>query len=99
MSKSERGFFLLYHYKVATTYDVLAISFGIGRATAHNTITLLNPILKKVLEDDKVLPKRMFSNTKDFESYFLNVPGILIDATESPTSYMYLIKLYVFMKQ
>ena len=81
----EALFFLLYHYKVATTYDVLAISFGIGRATAHNTITSLNPILKKVLEDEKVLPKRIFSNAKDFESYFLNVPDILIDATESPT--------------
>ena len=32
-----------------------------------------------------MLPKRIFSNAKDFESYFLNVPDILIDATESPT--------------
>ena len=81
----EALFFLLYHHKVATTYDVLAICFGIGRATAHNTITLLKPILKKVLENENALPKRIFSNTTEFESYFSNVPDLLIDATETPT--------------
>jgi hypothetical protein len=57
---SEALFFLLYHHKVAVTYDVLALSFGIGRATAHNAITQLKPILKSILSDKNALPKRLF---------------------------------------
>jgi hypothetical protein len=82
---SEALFFLLYHHKVAVTYDVLALSFGMGRATAHTAIKALKPILKLVLGEQKSLPARLFSTAQDLEAYFSSVGDLMLDATETPT--------------
>jgi Helix-turn-helix of DDE superfamily endonuclease len=82
---SEALFFLLYHHKTAVTYDVLAVNFGIGRSTAHNSITFFKQILKLVLTNEGVLPKRLFSDAEELKVYFAGVPDLLVDATETPT--------------
>lgn len=81
----EALFFLLYHHKTAVTYDVLALNFGISRAAAHTTVASLKPILKQVLHDLGVLPKRIFQTQAEVDEYFLGVASLSIDATEMPT--------------
>ena len=82
---SEALFFLLYYHKTAVTYDVLAINFGIGRSTAHNSIAFFKQVLKQVLLTEGALPKRLFSDATALETYFSTVSDLLIDATETPT--------------
>jgi hypothetical protein len=81
---SEALFFVLYHHKVNCTYDVLALSFGIARVTAHNCVSFFKKILKKTLESESVMPKRTFSSVSQIETYLSGVEEIFIDATESP---------------
>ena len=64
---SEALFFLLYHHKVSVTYDVLGLNFGIARATAHNAIAQLKPILKAILTDESALPRRLFLTAEKIE--------------------------------
>ena len=64
---SEALFFLLYHNKVSVTYDVLGLNFGIARATAHNAIAQLKPILKAILTDESALPRRLFLTAEKIE--------------------------------
>lgn len=82
---SEALFFVLYHHKVNCTYDVLALSFGIARVSAHNCISLFKVLLRKTLESESVMPKRIFSSTSEMETYLAGVEEIFIDATESPS--------------
>ncbi len=82
---SEALFFVLYHHKVNCTYDVLGLSFGIARVTAHNCVSLFKTILKKTLESESVMPKRIFSSISEMETYLAGVEEIFIDATESPS--------------
>jgi hypothetical protein len=81
----EALFFLLYHHKTAVTYDVLGLNFGISRAAAHTTVASLKPILKQVLHNLDVLPKRVFQTQVEVDDYFSGVPDLSIDATEMPT--------------
>ena len=82
---SDAPFFLLCHHKVSVTYDVIGLNFGIARATAHNAIALLKPILKAILTDENALPKRLFLTAEEVETYFSGVSDFLIDATKTPT--------------
>ena len=80
----EALFFVLYHHKVNCTYDVLGLSFGIARVTAHNCVSFFKKILKKTLESESVMPMRIFSGVSEMESYLSGVEEIFIDSTESP---------------
>ncbi|MCY7350176.1 MAG: transposase family protein [Cytophagaceae bacterium] len=66
---AEALFFLLYHHKVGVTFDVLAINFGMARATAYSAIMRLKPILKTGLTDEGDSPRRVFSSKEDMEFY------------------------------
>ena len=81
----EALFFLLYHHKTAVTYDVLGLNFGISRAAAHTTVASLKPVLKQVLHQLEVLPKRVFQSQAEVDDYFLGVADLSIDATKMPT--------------
>lgn len=85
LDPAEALFFLLYYHKVAVSFDVLALSFGMSRATAHNLISFFKKILKAVLAQEKVLPKRLFHSADELNAFFEGVEAILIDATEIPT--------------
>lgn len=82
---NEALFFLLYAHKTGLSYDVLGINFGMSRATAHSTEKLLKRVLKSVLRDVGVLPKRLFSSVTEMEAYFEEVDELVIDATEIPS--------------
>lgn len=82
---SEALYFLLYSYKTGLTYDVLGINFGMSRSAAHSSEKMLKRVLKSVLRDEGVLPKRLFSSVSELEDYFQDVDELLIDATEIPS--------------
>jgi hypothetical protein len=84
---TELLFLVLYHLKTAVTYDVLGLSFGMSNRVAFNYVIgkLGKQILKRILEQKKSIPKRLFETKEAFESYFKDVDTIRIDATEYPT--------------
>lgn len=77
-------FLLLFYKKVYPTFDVLALSFGISIATAHEYIQVAKSLLCATLANRNLLPKRFFKDENDFEDFFKGVDELLIDATERP---------------
>jgi len=77
-------FLLLFYKKVYPTFDILALSFGVSNATAHQYVQLAKSILHTVLAQRNVLPKRFFKDEEEFQEFFKEVEELLIDATERP---------------
>lgn len=77
-------FLLLFYKKVYPTFDILALSFGISNATAHQYIQVAKRILHAVLARRNVLPKRVFKDHTEFQDFFKEVEELFIDATERP---------------
>jgi hypothetical protein len=77
-------FLLLYYKKVYPTFDVLALCFDISRKTAHAYIQQAKAILKSVLDQKSLLPKRFFKDETEFTDFFKEVSDLMIDATERP---------------
>jgi hypothetical protein len=75
-------FLLLYYKKTGTTFDLLALSFGVVRSTAHNYVEMAKTILKLVLSKKKLLPKRFFTTEAEAEEFFKDIPDLMIDAVE-----------------
>ena len=75
-------FMLLYYKKTALTFDLLALSFGVARSTAHNHIEVAKIILKAVLDRRKLLPVRFFKTETDVQEFFKDTPDLMIDAVE-----------------
>jgi len=63
----------------------LALNFGISRAAAHTTVASLKPILRQILHQLNLLPKRLFQTQAELDDYFSEVGDLSIDATEMPT--------------
>jgi hypothetical protein len=83
-SPENQLFFILFHLKNYPTYDVLAFTFGIGRAGAFQSVQRLLPVLKKAQEILKVLPKRTKDDPQELLQLIESVDRVLIDATERP---------------
>lgn len=75
-------FLLLYYKKTGTTFDLLGLSFGVVRSTAHNYVQIAKIILKSALERKKLLPKRFFATESEAEEFFKDIPDLMIDAVE-----------------
>lgn len=77
-------FLLLFYKKVYPTFDVLALSFGISNATAHQYIQVAKKLLRVTLAQRQLLPKRFFKDDADFQEFFDGVEELFVDATERP---------------
>jgi hypothetical protein len=75
-------FMLLYYKKTNITFDLLALSFGVARSTAYNYIQLAKSILQTLLKQKNLLPKRYFKDEEELQTFFKNVPELMIDAVE-----------------
>lgn len=75
-------FMLLYYKKTALTFDLLGLSFGVVRSTAHNYIEAAKIILKAILDRRKLIPVRFFKNETDVQEFFKGIPDLMIDAVE-----------------
>lgn len=64
------------------TYDLLALSFGMDRATAFRQQTFTIRILEMPLQKLNYLPKRFFEDLSDFKSHMAEEEQLLLHASE-----------------
>jgi hypothetical protein len=74
--------FILYYWKVYSTYDVFGCQFGLDRSKACTKVQALWPVLERTLKTLDVLPARSFSSVAELHAAFGEVRDLLIDATE-----------------
>lgn len=75
-------FFILYSIKSGLTYDLLALSFNLDRATAFRYQSFGIRILEMTLEALDYLPKRFFEDLDEFQTYMSSEDQLLLDASE-----------------
>lgn len=80
----EALFLILYYKKNYPTFDNLGISFGISAKTAHQYVQELKVALQACLSREEVLPKRIFTDVEEMQSFFEDNAKIIVDATEIP---------------
>lgn len=83
-SYSKRLFFVLFYLKNYPTIDILAMSFGLDRNSAHLQLKKMMIILKATLKQYSVLPIQEFLSRREFDETILGEEEIYIDATERP---------------
>ena len=82
---AEALFFILFFKKNYSTYDVLGLNFGMSNKTAHKYVQLLKVVLKQALNDEQVLPFRVFETEEEQVNFFSTIEECIVDATERPT--------------
>ena len=75
-------FFILNYMKCYSTFDHLAFSFNISRASACENCHRLFPILIETLAHFNALPKTYFVTPEEMQEAFGDVETLIIDATE-----------------
>lgn len=80
----EALFFILYYLKVSPTFQVLGLCFGISNFAAHTYKNYILPYLKKALEDQGTLVRRIFESQEDFDRAFEGVEDVCVDGFEIP---------------
>lgn len=83
-SYEKKVFFLIYYLKTYPTFDVLSFWFWMWRSTACENIHFLLPILKRLLNDLWISPKRTIEKVEDLKEVFWqeNISKLILDATE-----------------
>ena len=82
-SSDKKVFFLLYYLKIYPTYDVLWFTFWMDRSTACVNIHWLLPILKRLLRELWIAPKRKIENIEDLkEAFDWDILDLIADWTE-----------------
>jgi hypothetical protein len=75
-------FFLLFYLKNGMTYDVLGFVFGMGDPSAKRNLDIAIRVLRAALQPLNVMPKREFKSVEEFEQYFKENKGLILDGTE-----------------
>jgi hypothetical protein len=75
-------FFLLFFLKNDLTYDVLGFVFGMGGPCAKRNLDIAIRVLRATLLPLNVMPKREFKDVEEFEQYFKEHKGLILDGTE-----------------
>lgn len=76
-------FFLLYYLKSYPTFDELWYFFWISRSSSCSRIHYLLPILKRLLRDLWIAPKREIKNIEDLkEAFDWDILDLITDGTE-----------------
>jgi len=75
-------FFLLFCLKNGLTYDVLGFVFGMGGPSAKRNLDIAIRVLRAALQPLNVMPKRGFKDVEEFEQYFKEHKGLILDGTE-----------------
>lgn len=86
-SMEDKLVFVLHYYKSYPTFDNLASTFGMSRASACGLLHGLSGVLQKSLEALQVVPKRQLKDTEELLKYLKelgDVNTLLVDATERP---------------
>lgn len=75
-------FFGLYSFKSGLTYDLLALSFGMGLSNVYQNQSVVIRVLETTLGRSGHLPQRAFHSEEEFKAYLSKESTILVDATE-----------------
>ncbi len=78
----EALFFILFYYKSHPTLEVLGLSFGFSDTAAFGYVDYVKPYLKRALQGQSVLVKRVFEDQQAFEMAFAGVEDLFIDGSE-----------------
>lgn len=78
----EALFFILFYYKSHPTLEVLGLSFGFSDTAAFGYVDYVKPYLKRALQGQSVLVRRVFEDQQAFEMAFQGVEDLFIDGSE-----------------
>ncbi|MCP4417276.1 MAG: transposase family protein [Chloroflexi bacterium] len=78
----EKLLFVLYYFKVYSTFDVLSTQFNMSRSRAHEHVYKLAPVLDQTLVELSVMSHRKFTTTNEFREAIEDIETLLIDVTE-----------------
>jgi len=78
----EALFFILFYYKSGPTLEVLGLSFGFSDTAAFVYVDYVKPYLKRALQGQWVLVKRVFEDQQAFDKAFEGVEDLFIDGSE-----------------
>jgi len=78
----EALFFILFYYKSHPTLEVLGLSLGFSDTAAFVYLDYVKPYLKRALQAQSVLVKRVFENQEAFDKAFQGVTDLFIDGSE-----------------
>jgi hypothetical protein len=78
----DKLFFILWYAKTYPTYDLAGFYLGIVHTKAYRWVTLLTPILEKVLKRTLHLPPRRIATPEEFERLYPGVREVFIDGIE-----------------
>ncbi len=77
----EALFFILFYYKSHPTLEVLGLSFGFSDTAAFGYVNYVKPYLKRALQGQSVLVKRVFEDQQAFDKAFEG-EDLFIDGSE-----------------
>lgn len=75
-------FFVLYHLKNGSSYDVLGFHIGTDASNALRMFDKYQKILEIALFQSGHMPRRNFSTLKEFEDLLKSEKEIILDVTE-----------------
>ena len=77
-------FFVLFQLKNGLTFDILGFVFNTDGANAHRNFVRYLFVLEMTLEQEQMLPKRIFKTVEELIDHLADEPDLIFDGTEFP---------------
>ncbi len=77
-------FFVLFQLKNGLTFDVLGFVFNTDGSNAHRNFERYLFVLEMTLQDEQMLPKRLYQTVEDLIIHLGNETDLIFDGTEFP---------------
>lgn len=76
--------FLLYYFKIYSTFEVLGTQFNMVRLKAHENLYKLTPVWYQTLVHLRVMPPRQFTTPEKLVKALGGIETFVIEVTERP---------------
>jgi hypothetical protein len=77
-------FFVLFQLKNGLTFDVLGFIFNTDGSNAHRNFERYLFILEMTLQQEQMLPKRLYETVENLIAHLADEPDLIFDGTEFP---------------
>jgi hypothetical protein len=77
-------FFVLFQLKNGLTFDILGFVFNTDGSNAHRNFERHLFVLEKTLEQEQMLPKRLYKTVEDLIAHLKDDTDLIFDGTEFP---------------
>ncbi len=77
-------FFVLFQLKNGLTFDVLGFIFNTDGSNAHRNFERYLFVLEMTLENEQMLPKRLYKTVEDLIIHLADESDLIFDGTEFP---------------